>query len=185
MSGFFYFLRNCIFIVPFHKESFQMKSIKERFYEIIFEADTKGGKVFDIILLVIILISVVLVMLESVESIGKEYGKFLKISEWIITIIFTIEYIFPDINRKKTMEIHHQFLWHYRFVGGHPNLFKFNTGWRAKPGCYSHTKVTSRIPDTETHKVFQCRSKFGESIMGKPGKNQCISIFCFLRLSSS
>ena len=78
-----------------------MKSIKERFYEIIFEADTKGGKVFDIILLVIILISVVLVMLESVESIGKEYGKFLKISEWIITIIFTIEYIFRILIVKK------------------------------------------------------------------------------------
>lgn len=70
-----------------------MKPIKETLYEIIFEADTKAGKLFDIVLLVVILISVVLVMLESVPSIALKYLHILKILEWIITIIFTIEYI--------------------------------------------------------------------------------------------
>ncbi len=90
-----------VFSLFVSQREIQMKSIKDRFYEIIFEADTKGGKFFDVILLVIILISVVLVMLESVESIGKEYGNLLKISEWIITIIFTIEYIFRILIVKK------------------------------------------------------------------------------------
>lgn len=70
-----------------------MKITKNRLYEIIFEADTKEGKAFDIILLIVIVLSVAFVMLESVESINNKYPKALKVSEWVITIIFTIEYI--------------------------------------------------------------------------------------------
>jgi voltage-gated potassium channel len=70
-----------------------MKLIKEKLYEIIFEADTKAGKLFDIVLLVVILISVVLVMFESVPSIATNYLHILKILEWVITTIFTVEYI--------------------------------------------------------------------------------------------
>ena len=70
-----------------------MKKSKEQLYEIIFEADTPTGKIFDISLLVVILISVALVMLESVPGIREKNQQFLKIAEWIITIIFTIEYL--------------------------------------------------------------------------------------------
>lgn len=70
-----------------------MLSTKEKLYEIIFEADTKSGKIFDITLLVIILLSILLVMLESVPSIENQYHQLLRISEWAITVIFSIEYI--------------------------------------------------------------------------------------------
>jgi voltage-gated potassium channel len=70
-----------------------MKRLKDNLYEIIFEADTPAGKLFDVALLVIILFSVVLVLLESVPSIRINYQPTLRILEWIITIIFTIEYI--------------------------------------------------------------------------------------------
>lgn len=70
-----------------------MKNIKQRLYEIIFEADTRAGKAFDVVLLLVILISVAIVMLESVPSYRQKYADVLKISEWSITIIFTIEYI--------------------------------------------------------------------------------------------
>jgi voltage-gated potassium channel len=70
-----------------------MKNIREHLYEIIFEADTKAGKFFDLALLIIILISVALVMLESVPEIQQNNRQILKISEWAITVIFTIEYI--------------------------------------------------------------------------------------------
>ena len=70
-----------------------MKNSKERLYEIIFEADTREGKIFDLILLVIILVSIALVMLESVPFIRDNHGHMLKLSEWVITLIFTIEYI--------------------------------------------------------------------------------------------
>jgi voltage-gated potassium channel len=66
---------------------------KEKLREIIFGIKTKAGKRFDIILLVIILISVIGVMLDSDKSIHNKYGQILLISEWIFTIFFTIEYI--------------------------------------------------------------------------------------------
>lgn len=68
-------------------------SFKHRLHEIIYEADTPSGKLFDVVLLVAILASILFVMLESVESINNEYGELLNIAEWIITILFSIEYI--------------------------------------------------------------------------------------------
>ena len=62
-------------------------------HEIIFEADTPAGRAFDIALIVTILVSVVAVMLESVAPIRARYGSVLRITEWVITVVFTIEYI--------------------------------------------------------------------------------------------
>lgn len=62
-------------------------------YEIIFEADTRAGRLFNEVLLFIILVSVFLVMLESIGAIRLKYLQLLRILEWIITIIFTIEYL--------------------------------------------------------------------------------------------
>ncbi len=67
--------------------------IRKKLYEIIFEADTPGGKAFDVGLLLIILVSILLVMLESVITINKEYRQILSILEWVITGIFTLEYL--------------------------------------------------------------------------------------------
>jgi voltage-gated potassium channel len=65
---------------------------RNRLHEIIFEADTKLGKLFDVSLLVLIIISIILVMLESVSEINLLYGEWFEIAEWIITIYFTLEY---------------------------------------------------------------------------------------------
>jgi voltage-gated potassium channel len=66
--------------------------IRRRLHEIIFQADTPAGKLFDEALLVTILISVLAVMLESVESIRVAYGAYLHITEIVITLLFTVEY---------------------------------------------------------------------------------------------
>ena len=68
-------------------------SLKHRLHEIIYEADTPGGKLFDIVLLFLILFSVVLVMLESVSWIGEDYAELLYQLEWGITALFSLEYI--------------------------------------------------------------------------------------------
>ncbi|RKZ34015.1 ion transporter [bacterium] len=68
-------------------------TFRARMHQIIFEADTIAGKIFDIILLIVILLSVIVVMLESVASVEWKYGNFLRTAEWVFTIIFTIEYI--------------------------------------------------------------------------------------------
>jgi voltage-gated potassium channel len=77
---------------------------KTRLHEIIYEADTPAGKLFDIVLLIFILASIVLVMLESVSSINLVYKEFFNIAEWIITILFTLEYIARIIAIKKPTE---------------------------------------------------------------------------------
>ena len=66
---------------------------KHRLHEIVYEADTPAGKRFDLILFILILLSVVLVMLESVASIHTQYETELNIIEWVITGLFSAEYI--------------------------------------------------------------------------------------------
>ncbi|HHB51836.1 MAG TPA: ion transporter, partial [Saprospiraceae bacterium] len=77
------------------------KNWKIRLHEIIYEADTKAGKLFDVILLFAILTSVLLVMLESVDRIRLNYANSLNIAEWVITILFSIEYILRIISIDK------------------------------------------------------------------------------------
>ena len=66
---------------------------KHRLYRIIFESGTRGGKIFDVALLIAIGLSVTVVMLESVQSIREACGGFIKVLEWTFTILFSIEYI--------------------------------------------------------------------------------------------
>ncbi len=66
---------------------------RHKIHEIIYGTHTPAGKIFDITLLIAIIYSIVIVMLESVESLDQKYHSFFNISEWIITILFSIEYI--------------------------------------------------------------------------------------------
>ncbi len=66
---------------------------RAKLHEIIFEADTPAGKAFDVALLVAILASVLAVVLESVAPIRQNYGAVLRAFEWLVTILFTIEYL--------------------------------------------------------------------------------------------
>lgn len=77
---------------------------------IIFGTDTLAGKTFDIILLVVIILSIVTVMLESVKSISIHYGNELKIIEWVFTIMFSIEYIARIIASPKPFKYIFSFL---------------------------------------------------------------------------
>ena len=76
---------------------------KHRLHEIVYEADTRAGRRFDLILLILILLSVVLVMLESIAEIHMKYESELDIMEWIITGLFTAEYITRLIAIKKPL----------------------------------------------------------------------------------
>lgn len=74
---------------------------RSKLHEIIYEADTPAGKFFDIILLIAILASIVFVMLETVEEFDNKYHNFLNAAEWVITILFSVEYIARIIAVKK------------------------------------------------------------------------------------
>ena len=66
---------------------------RARLHEVIFEADTRAGRAFDVGLLVAILVSVGAVMLESVADVRREYGAVLRAVEWSLTAAFTLEYV--------------------------------------------------------------------------------------------
>lgn len=76
---------------------------RQRLYEIIFEADTKEGRLFNVLLLGSILASVAIIILESVESISSRFGGVLRALEWLFTVIFTFEYVARlwTVNNKK------------------------------------------------------------------------------------
>ena len=80
---------------------YKLKNWKEKVHEVIYEADTPAGKLFDVILLLVILLSILLVMLESIESIGTKYAYILDVAEWVITILFSIEYLARIISVEK------------------------------------------------------------------------------------
>ncbi|MDA9356780.1 ion transporter [Flavobacteriaceae bacterium] len=79
-------------------------SWRKKIHEIIYEADTFTGKLFDLILFLSITISVILVALESVDYYDTKYHSFLNISEWIITVLFSIEYLLRIVSVKKPLK---------------------------------------------------------------------------------
>lgn len=64
-----------------------------RLHEIVFESDTPEGRAFDLVLLVAILLSILVVALDSVAPIAAVWGGSLNAAEWIFTGIFTVEYV--------------------------------------------------------------------------------------------
>ena len=62
-------------------------------YKVIFESDTRAGRIFDLVLIWLILASVAVVMLDSFASLQARWGRVFNFFEWTFTIIFTVEYI--------------------------------------------------------------------------------------------
>jgi voltage-gated potassium channel len=86
------------------------RSWRSRLHEIIYESNTKEGKAFDVSLLVLIVFSILIVMLDSIESYRNNYGDIFIALEWVFTIIFTIEYILRLITIKKPWKYVFSFL---------------------------------------------------------------------------
>lgn len=66
---------------------------RERLHQIVFGADTKAGKLFDIVLLWLIVASVVVVILESMPELNRPYSELFFKIELILTVLFTFEYL--------------------------------------------------------------------------------------------
>jgi voltage-gated potassium channel len=86
------------------------KPWQKKLYEIIFEADTPGGKAFDVALLIAIVISVLAAILESVDSVAARIGNELRILEWFFTGLFTIEYLFRIVATTRPLKYMTSFL---------------------------------------------------------------------------
>jgi voltage-gated potassium channel len=91
-------------------ENDQRKDWRFRLHEIIYEANTRAGKVFDLSLLVAIFTSIIVVMLDSVAGMHQQYGKLFFVAEWIFSVLFTIEYILRLISIRKPFRYVFSFL---------------------------------------------------------------------------
>jgi Ion transport protein. len=85
-------------------------SWQSRLHEIIYESDKPEGKLFDVVLLASILVSICVVMLDSEASLHEKYGGLFYGLEWFFTGLFTIEYILRLICIRKPLKYVFSFL---------------------------------------------------------------------------
>jgi voltage-gated potassium channel len=77
------------------------RSWRYYWYDVVFHSSTPKGRLFDLVLLILILLSVLVVMLDSVPSISEKYKLDLIRLEWFFTILFSVEYILRIVISKK------------------------------------------------------------------------------------
>jgi voltage-gated potassium channel len=70
-----------------------MSTFKDQIKLIIFGTDTRAGKLFDVVLIITIVLSIITVLLDSVVEYNQQYGRIFSIAEWTFTIMFTVEYL--------------------------------------------------------------------------------------------
>jgi len=78
-------------------------NLRNKIYSIVFESDTRSGRLFDLVLLWLILLSIISVFLESVASFRDKYIDAIHIIEWTFTIVFTLEYALRIYSSKKPL----------------------------------------------------------------------------------
>ena len=76
-----------------HNAAARPEGWREQLHEVIFEADTPAGRFFDITLIIAIIASIVIVSLDTVESIANQHHALLTAAEWFFTVLFSIEYL--------------------------------------------------------------------------------------------
>jgi hypothetical protein len=124
----------------------RLSGLRLRLHEIIFEADTPGGKAFDVALIGAILLSVAVVMLESVTSIREQYGLALRLAEWIFTGLFTVEYVLRAVLHRSASQVRSQLLRRRRPGFGGADLFELVFGRRPNLPDHSRLAVTAYLP---------------------------------------
>ncbi len=88
---------------PNYNEGASLSAWREALNTVIFGSETPMGKAFDVALIICIVLSVVTIMLGSIDSFSAQYQKSLYLFEWFFTILFTIEYLFRLISVRKPL----------------------------------------------------------------------------------
>lgn len=83
--------------------------LRKKIYVVVFGSDTPGGRLFDIVLLILILLSILSVFLESIEGTDSPYILYIRIAEWIFTVLFTLEYALRIYSSKKPL----RYIWSF------------------------------------------------------------------------
>jgi len=149
---------------------------REKIHEIIFEADTPLGKFFDILLIIIILLSVTAVMLDSMTNIHKNYGDLLRMAEWGFTCLFAVEYILRLISVRKPLMYATSFLGVIDILSILPSFIAL-----LYPGA--ETLLVVRILRVlRIFRIFKLAEYLGEAnalVLALKGSQKKISIFLY------
>lgn len=89
--------------LEFRNKDFKLRPWQLKVQRVIYGTDTPAGRIFDILLLFVILASIVVVMLESIKGLSLKYHDIFLVIEWIITGLFTAEYILRILSLKKPL----------------------------------------------------------------------------------
>lgn len=153
-------------------------SLKHRLHEIIYEADTPAGKVFDIGLLVLIVFSVILVILESVSSIRLAYATLLNQLEWLITVVFSLEYIARILVVKKPWKYITSFFGLIDLLSLLPKYISFFLYGFWLIGRPTGVATVTRFPHLKTLALYWRIELFNDRPLGQSGKDWRIRIHC-------
>ena len=134
-----------------------MVDVKEKIRSIIFEASTPAGRAFDVFLIIVILLSVLVVLLDSVTSIHSEYGQVLLVIEWSFTLLFTVEYLLRLWTIQNTWLYARSFYGVVDLLGSLPT--EHQRCWPAQPAwCFGHRhRFSMKIPDVTWSSVINLR----------------------------
>lgn len=77
---------------------------------VIFGVETAGGRAFDVVLLLLIMLSVTVVLVESVPSVRREHSELLRAAEWVLTALFTVEYVLRLVSTREPLRYAFSFL---------------------------------------------------------------------------
>ena len=105
----------------------------------------KVVNLFDVILLIAILASILFVMLESVQSIDEKYGHFLDVAEWVITILFSLEYVLRIVTVKKPWKYIFSFYGIIDLLVNHSKICFFNINRQSQSRSLKSPTIVANI----------------------------------------
>jgi voltage-gated potassium channel len=123
-------------------------SLKQKLYIIIFEADTRAGKNFDLALIFAVFLSVIAVMIETVDSFQVQYADAFNILEWFFTIIFSLELILRLYCTDSKLKYLFSFYGLVDFYFSSSFVLNDFYEWRAKPSYYQSIENAENLQDT-------------------------------------
>lgn len=155
------------------------QSIRQKIHTIIFEAETPGGKAFDVALFFLIVASIIVVMLESVAELDERYHNLFYGLEWFFTIIFSVEYVLRIYSINKPLK----YIWSFY---GIIDLLAILPTYLAIVVSGSHMLVTIRILRLlrifRVLKLTRFMSESNALLMALWASRRKISVFLFVVL---
>jgi hypothetical protein len=126
---------------------------RRRLHDIIFEADTRAGRTFDLVLLWLIISSIVIVMLESVKSFRDDYGEAFYYLEWIFTILFTLEFVLRLIAVRRPLNYIFSFYGVVDLAGDYSRLSEFADSRHAVSFNYPNLAAAPHFSHSQTRRI--------------------------------